>query len=343
MNKRSRDPQLSLFDLPQAPVPPRVAPATSLSPSPFLAPLPLPTPATSLAAASAAFDEHLGRLAKTDNTRRAFGSDLRVLAGFLGEGKAVGAIDTAELNRFLSWMLEYRDADCSPKTYARRLTTLKVFFGWLKDSGALARDPAAALPHKRVQAPLPRVLTDREVMRALELADLLRGEPSRDPRPAFLLRLLLDAGLKKGELARLRTADLNLDADPPSLLVRYDQPRFARKERRVPVGPAVARLFPEYLLRYRIAEDLFPWTARNLEYVLADVVKAAALGDDVSFETFRWTSALRAWRAGVDPTAIREALGLSPITWVETEKRLADLAPGLGPSGLARWFSSPGG
>ncbi|MBK8542027.1 MAG: site-specific integrase [Ardenticatenia bacterium] len=367
MNKRSLEAQLSLFDTPSkaasAASLPTVAPAsgaavggdeeplpaaregdpdavvsTATSPSPYLAPLPIPTAASSLQGAASAFDEHLGRLAKTVNTRRAFASDLRLLAEFLGPDKALAAISTDDLNRFLTWMLAYRGEPCSPKTYARRLTTLKVFFGWLHAAGALPRDIALTLVHRRAQAPLARVLTDREAATLLAVADGLASGEARDPRPAFMLRLLLDTGLKKGELVRLRTDDLNLDADPPSILVRYDQPRFARKERRVPVGPKVSGLFPAYLLRYRTAERLFPWTDRNLEYVLADLARAAGLGDEVSFETLRWTAALRAWRSGLAPDDLRELLGLSPITWVETEKKLRLLADGLGAAGVGRWF-----
>lgn len=363
MNKRSRETQLSLFEAPpRTPLPgPARSPApagdtgglagrpdgdgpdaeasTAISPSPFLAPLTIPTPATSLQAAASAFDEHLGRLSKTMNTRRAFASDLRLLAEFLGPAKPLGGISTDDLNRFLTWMLEYRGEPCSPKTYDRRLTTLKVHFGWLRESGALPTDPSLALVHKRAQAPLQRVLTDREAARLLDLADGMADGAAPDPRPAFMLRLLLDTGLKKGELVRLLTDDLNLDADPPSILVRYDQPRFARKERRVPVGPKVAGLFPAYLLRYHPAERLFPWTDRNLEYVLADLAEAAGLGDEVSFETLRWTAALRAWRSGLAPDELRDHLGLSPITWVETEKKLRLLADGLGAMGVARWFA----
>ncbi len=353
MNKRSLESQLSLFGAPARPEPVAPEPATeatgpgiepdaeastATSPSPYLAPLPIPTAASSFQSAAAAFDEHLGRLAKTVNTRRAFASDLRLLAEFLGPNTAMGAVTTDDLNRFLTWMLECRGEPCSPKTYARRLTTLKVFFAWLREAAALTKDPALTLVHRRAQAPLARVLSDREASSLLAVADGMADGAARDPRPAFMLRLLLDTGLKKGELVRLRTEDLNLDADPPSILVRYDQPRFARKERRLPVGPKVAGLFPAYLLRYRTAERLFPWTDRNLEYVLADVADAAGLGDEVSFETLRWTAALRAWRSGVAPDLLRELLGLSPITWVETEKKLRLLADGLGAPGVARWF-----
>ena len=345
MNKRSVEQQLPLFGAqpkaaaapdPWLPGEPPQSPAADTQPS--LAPLSAPTTLTSLQAAASAFDEHLGRLAKTLNTRRAFGSDLRLLAEFLGPGRPVGKVSVDDLNRFLTWLLEYRGQPCSPKTYDRRLTTLKVFFAWLHEVDALPRDPALDLVHKRAQAPLQRVLTDREAAALLAAADALASGQARDPRPAFMLRLLLDTGMKKGELTRLRTADLNLDADPPSLLVRYDQPRFARKERRVPVGPRVAGLFPAYLLRYRPAERLFPWTDRNLEYVLADLARATGLGDEVRFETLRWTAALRAWRSGLAPSELRELLGLSPITWVETEKKLRLLADGLGPAGVGRWF-----
>ena len=300
---------------------------------------------SSLAAAITGFDAHLLRLAKTENTRRAFASDLRLLSDFLGASTPLGGLRTEDLNRFLSWLLEGRGKPCSPKTLARRITTLKVFFAWLAESGVLPQDPAARLVQRSVKAPLPRILSDTEAQALLASAERLRagqtGKPP-DPRPALLVRLLLDTGLKKGELSRLRVDDLALEARPPSLLVRYEKPRFSAKERRLSFGPTVEPLLVEYLARYLPGERLFECTARNLEYVLSELLRQAGLPvDDIGFETLRWTAALRAWRAGVEPEALREMLGLSPISWVDTSRRLELLADTAGPRWVGRYFDAP--
>jgi integrase/recombinase XerD len=307
--------------------------------APVVAPLSAPTASTSLALAITAFDQHLGRLAKTENTRRSFASDLGILARFLGQDHPVGSITSDDLRRFLTWLQEGRASACSPKTYARRVTTLKVFFAWLMDAGTRADDPALGLVHRRAEPPLPLVLDDSAV------ADLLGVAADRalhDPRPALLVRLLLDAALKKGELVALRADDVAPRAEPPSLLVRYDDPRWRQKERRVTFGPAVEPLLEAYLNRYRPAERLFQCTARNLEYVLTDLAAAAGLPERTSFETLRWTSALWQQRAGVAPEELRANLGLAPVTWADTEQKLALLAGGAGaPGPQPRWIPVP--
>jgi site-specific recombinase XerD len=290
-----------------------------------LAPLPPVAPGTGLATAAGAFDEHLARAGNTDHTRRAFASDLRLVAQFLGAARAVDAITTDDLTRFLTWMLEFRSRPCSAKTYARRVTTLKVFFAWLVETGLLERDPALALVHRRAEAPLPVVLTDVQVEALLDACTRRRTVPPADPRPELLVRLLLDTGLKKGELTRLKLADIALEPSP-SLLVRYDHARWRAKERRIGLDGACLPVLAAYRSRYQPAERLFECTDRNLEYVLADIVASAGLPDHVGFETLRWTSAVRHYRAAADRDGLRERLGLSAITWADTERKLALLA-----------------
>jgi integrase/recombinase XerD len=183
------------------------------------------------------------------------------------------------------------------------------------------------------------VLDDAAVADLLAVAE---DRAAHDPRPALLLRLLLDTGLKKGELLALDADDLAPLAEPPSLLVRYDDPRWRQKERRVPFSPAVAPLYEAYLNRYRPPARLFDCTARNLEYVLADLAEAAGMAGRIGFETLRWTSALRHHRAGLSPDTLRANLGLSPITWADTSRKLELLAAGAGDAApVGPWFPLP--
>ena len=95
------------------------------------------TEASSLTAASAAFYGHMIRQGFSDNTVKAFQADLRLFTKYMAADAPIGSIAQADLEQFLTWMRADRGVPCSPKTYARRLTTLKVFFGWLAESGVI--------------------------------------------------------------------------------------------------------------------------------------------------------------------------------------------------------------
>lgn len=100
----------------------------------------------------------------------------------------MGAVTTEALEAFLAWMAAHRGEPCSPKTYARRVATLKAFFGWLRAIEAIPRDPALALVHRRADPPLPQVLSDAEVERLLATAQGRWTGAAAGPRPALVVR-----------------------------------------------------------------------------------------------------------------------------------------------------------
>ncbi len=108
----------------------------------------------SLQAALGLFEKHMQDEGFSINTAKAFASDIRLLGKYLGIGQPIGEIGTKNLNDFLNWLLNERGVPCSPKSYARRVTTLKVFFGWLHESGVLPTDPSAAVIQQSVSSPL---------------------------------------------------------------------------------------------------------------------------------------------------------------------------------------------
>ena len=91
----------------------------------------------SLQAALGTFERHMQDEGFSLNTVKAFASDIRLLGRYLGIGTPVGEIGTKNLGDFLHWLTDERGVPCSPKSYARRVTALKVFFGWLHDTGCL--------------------------------------------------------------------------------------------------------------------------------------------------------------------------------------------------------------
>lgn len=271
------------------------------------------------------FQRHLQRDGKSEHTVKSFTSDLQLLVEYGGDELALGSYTTARLNAFLDWMEHERGVPCSRKTYARRVTTLKVFFKWLHENDAITHDPARPVLQRSGPAPLSIILAPDEIADVLKFARGLRRGDKPDARPEMLFRLLLDTGIKKSETMRLTPADILRDG-APTVVVKHQSARNVYKERIIPLDPDWLAVFDEYLAQYTPQNTIINCTARNLEYILEDLGGGAGIGAKISFEMLRWTCAVRDFRAGVDPTAIREKLGLSEISWYETFTKIRKLA-----------------
>ncbi len=273
------------------------------------------------------FLEYLRQEGRSPHTISAFQSDLRLVTEFFGEDMPLGEFTTSQLNRFMEWIESGRGVPCSRKTYARRVTTLKVFFKFLKSESVLPYDPAEALLQRSGAAPLQPVLSDDAIARLLSQTAQLRLADKPDARPDLLVRLLLDTGIKKSEAMHLTRDHIQRD-DPqqPVLIVRHKKPNNVYKERRIPLDPDWLNVLDEYLEQYELEDTIFDCTARNLEYVLRDTAKGAGIEDRVSFEILRWTSAVRDYRRGMDLEKLREKMGLSRISWRETSDKIVRLA-----------------
>lgn len=284
----------------------------------------------SLQAALGGFENYMEEEGFAVNTQKAFLSDIRLLGKYLGIGQPIGEIGTKNLNDFLHWLQFERGVPCSPKSYSRRVTTLKVFFGWLYESGVLYHDPSEAVIQQSVSSPLPSVPTETDLEKGLEVTQQMRegdDENKPDARPHLLLTLLLKTGIKKGEAMSVVPNHIDRsDPDNPFLFIRYRDPGRRYKERKVAIDADWLEVLDEYLAQYEPTDTLFTCTARNLEYILSDVAEEAGLDKSLfSFENLRWASALRDYQSDVEPDKIRQRLGLSKVTWRETKSKLEKL------------------
>lgn len=293
---------------------------------------------TPLSATLPLFRRHLRHEGRSEYTLRAFSSDLRLLAGHLRADMPVGEVSAQMLADFLAWLEHGRGIPCSRKSLARRVTTLKVYFAWLRASEAIAEDPARLIVHHSARALLPEVLSHEEINRALDAARKAAAAPRPDFRPQFLLRLLLETGIKKGETVRLLHGDFEREHEPPLLTLRYrgrspqavndpeQQARNPWRERRVALRADLLPLLDAVAAgRNAMQQRVFDCSARNLEYLLAGVARDAGL-PRLSFEMLRWTCALRDWQSRMAHDALRDKLGLSESSWQQTRSRLAQLS-----------------
>jgi len=321
--------QLSLFD---------ALPKTAEAPAPAKAPAAPIDQAragqfkinarTPLADAVKTYLDDLATTPRSPHTVKSFGYDLNILMEFATAQRPVGQIAFRDLENFIEWLQHGRGVPCNAKSLSRRITTLKAFFKWLDEIGAIDTDPAAPITQRPVATPLPDILTDEQVQQVLAAASELRHHAEKpDARPLLLVKLLLKTGIKKSECMAVKLEHIDLsDSDAPALWIRYADPRYHRKERKLRLEPAWVPLLQEYSAQYQIAHVLFPCTARNLEYVLADVGQRAGLPKQLSFEMLRWTCAVVDRRAGLPEETLRHKLGLSEERWHEVWPKIEKLA-----------------
>ncbi|MFH1289444.1 MAG: tyrosine-type recombinase/integrase [Patescibacteria group bacterium] len=137
---------------------------------------------------------------KSSSTILAYGKDVYQLIEFAGEKKIsqVGSITAELIEEFKSYLQE---KNYTPKSVSRKLNSIKTFFRFLITQKIIDTDPATAVTHPKYEIKPPRILSKMEYR-------ALRDACRNDHRMAAIIELLLQSGIRIGELARLELDDI---------------------------------------------------------------------------------------------------------------------------------------
>ncbi|HTK08962.1 MAG TPA: tyrosine-type recombinase/integrase [Ktedonobacteraceae bacterium] len=280
------------------------------------------TDQTSLADCIPWYRHELTLRGKSNYTITCFLSDLKMFSDFVGPDEPVGRLSK---ERLTDWLMKLkfgsRGQVPAPKTMARRVTFLKNFFSWLAREEIIREDPAASLTLERPLPPLPELLNEDEVQALLNAA-------TDDPRAHCLIVLILHAGLKKEEVMGLQLQHVDLsDPEHPLVTVHFEASTGKQhRERRLALPHLFTSIFNAYVALYSPREEVFECTDRNLNYILARVVKAANIQKRVTLQLLRDTFAVQELRSGATLDTLREKLGLSDEAWLESKEKYRRLA-----------------
>lgn len=258
-----------------------------------------------------AYHAHLVSSSYADNTIEAYLKDLQLLVRFLGPTKQISQVTTDELKAWLTYLRKERGVPLSKESLRRRIHSIKTFFAWLHQEGYLEKDPARLLVAQREPPPLPEILYEKECEQLLAAA-------SGDSRAYLLVLLLLETGVKRKELLKIRPTYIDLsNRYRPVLWVRGEK----HKERKLQLPAEFTAVFERYLEEYQPREKLFECTGRNLDLILKSVAGSAGIGKAVSCQVLRDTCAVRWLKAGENIGKVLEKLGLAPDGFNQETKR----------------------
>ena len=183
------------------------------------------------------------------NTVLAYRSDLVAFVRWAAEQGVVGPdqVTRVVLRRFVASLAVDQAAK---RTVARKVSSLRRYFGYLRREGMLVADPSVALRAPTGESRLPRVLDHGDV------ATLLDGAaPDDEPRWRRLrdnavLEVLYGSGVRVGELCGLDLDSLDLAAAAVSVWGK------GSKQRRVPLSqPAVVALRAWLEARHEVVDQ----------------------------------------------------------------------------------------
>jgi site-specific recombinase XerD len=191
-----------------------------------------------IAAAVESYRRHLRAGNKSPHTIKTYLAALETFERFVrGTGMPTG-LRAIRREHIEAYLVTLQEAGKRPATVSLAFRSLQPFFNW-----AVGEDEIDASPMTRMAAPIvpeepPAVLRDDEVRELLKACD---GNDFESRRDAAIIRLLLDTGMRRGELAGLKIEDIDFDQDVAFVTGKGRRPRAC------PFGANTAKALDRYL------------------------------------------------------------------------------------------------
>ena len=255
------------------------------------------------------FKNYLKQNKKSASTVVAYGKDIDQLVSFLEELKKnnVHEVATEDLQAFLA---KLGTEGYTPKSVSRKINSTRTFYRFLKVSEYITDDPSLLVNHPKYQLAPPRILTPTEYR-------ALRDAARNDARMFAVIELLLQTGIRIGELANLRLSDINKDT-------LHISPFEKHEERNVPLNKSAQGALSKYLdIRPKVTENhVFvtksgkPFLIRNIRTAVERYFRLAEIKNS-KVNDLRHTFVAHHLKHGVSLVVLSKVLGHKRLSTTE--------------------------
>lgn len=178
------------------------------------------------------FIKNLQAQEKSQFTIVAYKKDIEQFVGHLTsqEKSDIREVKKEDIESFIEKLLT---DNYTKKSASRKLNSIRTFLRYLKNEGIVEHNPSLYVSHPKYQQNAPRIFSKLEYR-------ALRDFAKEDPRTYALVEILLQTGIKIGELAGIKVEDVKDD----SLHIRSYGTSTGRD---VPLNKASKKAIEEYL------------------------------------------------------------------------------------------------
>lgn len=255
------------------------------------------------------FTEYLAGKKHSSATILAYGKDIEQLTNFLAEldKHHVNEISQDDLQAF---MAKLSSEGYTPKSVSRKLNSTRTFYRFLKVTEVITDDPSLLVSHPRYELAPPRILKPTEYR-------ALRDASRNDVRMFAIIELLLQTGIRIGELANLRLSDIQGD----TLNIRAQE---KHEQRVVPLNKPAKEALGKYLkARPEVESDhIFvtksgkPFLVRNIRTAIERYFRMAEI-ENAKVNDLRHTFVAHHLKNGVSIVLLSKLLGHKRISTTE--------------------------
>ncbi len=259
---------------------------------------------------------------------------LRQLANRIGADREISEITSEELKRYMLYMkVEYKPRrvrgstrmrdPLSPSALDNIWKCLRSFFRWCANNEGI-QNPTTYLPRPRFSLSPQIPYTLDEIKRLIEAAQYyyLVDKTKRHKRPMAhrnlaIIMILLDTGMRVGELCRLNIADVRLEVG--EINIEAFGTGRKTKGRTAYLGASAKKAVWRYLSTISDpipSDSLFNMPSEAVRQVLLNL-GAAAQVPNCHPHRFRHTFAIEYLRNGGDVYTLQRILGHSTLEMVE--------------------------
>ncbi|MDA9361594.1 tyrosine recombinase XerC [Ascidiaceihabitans sp.] len=256
-----------------------------------------------------------------ENTVTAYAGDvtefLAFITGHKGESQGLGALSKITISDLRAWMANSRGAGVGPRSLARKLSAVKVFYRWLAAREGF--EPTAVLLTRspKFTKKLPRPLAIDAARDLIETVEMQSLEPWVAARDAAVVTLLWGCGLRISETLGLK----GIDAPLPQVMRITGK---GGKERIVPVVDAARAAVDAYVKAcpHILTDDgpLFRGvrggvlSPRAIQKAMASARMQLGLPATATPHALRHSFATHLLNAGGDLRTIQELLGHASLS-----------------------------
>jgi integrase/recombinase XerC len=246
------------------------------------------------------------------NTKRAYEGDIRDFLAFLDRNKCAN-VDQKAIRAYIADIY----GSLKKSSLSRKVSSIKVFFKFLKKKGHIEDNPAALIRNPRIEKHLPKFYTVDEMFHFLDT--LPAGETWMALRNRAVFELIYSTGMRAQEALDLDTTDVHLEG--LWALVKGK----GGKERVLPFGEKARDAITAYLkqigsIRRESVKALFlnrqgyRLSYRGLLKVMKKHQLDASLFKNLALHGIRHSFATHMLNGGADLRSIQELLGHSKLS-----------------------------
>ena len=149
------------------------------------------------------FIEYLKTQKRSTHTIVAYKKDLEQFIGYLvsKEKTYIKEVKKEDIEDFIKKLIT---EDYTKKSASRKLNSIRTFFRFLKNQEVIQQNPSLEVSHPKYNQTPPRILSKLEYR-------ALRDVAKKDLRTYAIIELLLQTGIRIGELANIRLGDIKED------------------------------------------------------------------------------------------------------------------------------------